>query len=293
MVVAALVLGLAGCSTPEDGAPPAASDGDSSSVEAGRDDAAGVESSSGDALPVDVIDGDTLTIEVGGVAERVRLVGINAPEDGECFSEEATAALAELVDGRTVRLAVDETDRDRYGRLLRYVSVGDQLVNEALVRAGVARSAAYPPDTARQADLDAAEAAARAAGVGLWAVGACGPAPVGGDQTVRIVTVVADPEGPDEQVANEELATIENGGEAAADLSGWVLKDTTASHRFTFPAGFRLSPGGQVHVHTGCGEPGPADLYWCNQGSMVWNNDGDTAYLEDPNGNTVSVLEVH
>ena len=40
-------------------------------------------------------------------------------------------------------------------------------------------------------------------------------------------------------------------------------------------------------VHTGCGADTGTDLFWCNEGSAVWNNDGDTAFLLDPRGNVV------
>jgi micrococcal nuclease len=73
-----------------------------------------------------------------------------------------------------VRLERDVEARDRYDRLLAYVTreADDVLVNLLLVEEGYAESIAYPPNTARQGDLDAAERRARDAGAGLWA--ACG-----------------------------------------------------------------------------------------------------------------------
>ena len=49
-----------------------------------------------------------------------------------------------------------------------------------------------------------------------------------------------------------------------------------------------LEPGAMVTVYTGCGTPTADALYWCQTGSGVWNNGGDTAFLLDPNGNTVA-----
>ena len=46
---------------------------------------------------VAVVDGDTLLVAVDGREESVRLIGVNAPERGECLFEEATAALADAV----------------------------------------------------------------------------------------------------------------------------------------------------------------------------------------------------
>ena len=73
-----------------------------------------------------------------------------------------------LVGGRRVRLERDVTDRDRYGRLLRYVFVDDIFVNARLVRLGLAKARAYPPDTKYQHVLEQAELEAKEAGRGIW-----------------------------------------------------------------------------------------------------------------------------
>jgi hypothetical protein len=46
-----------------------------------------------------------------------------------------------------------------------------------------------------------------------------------------------------------------------------------------------IAPGNEVFIYTGCGVDSASSLYWCNTGSAVWNNSGDTAFLLDPNGN--------
>ena len=116
-----------------------------------------------------VIDGDTITI-AGGY--KVRYIGIDTPEvypRVEAFGIEAWQANRELVEGKEVRLERDVTETDRYGRLLRYVYIDDILVNAELVRLGLARSKAYPPDTKYQDLLEEMEAEAREAGRGMWA----------------------------------------------------------------------------------------------------------------------------
>ena len=65
-----------------------------------------------------VIDGDTIELTSG---ERVRFIGVDAPERGEAGANEATQFVRELVEGRTVWLEADGADRDRWGRLRRYV----------------------------------------------------------------------------------------------------------------------------------------------------------------------------
>lgn len=120
---------------------------------------------------VRVIDGDTIEIEGG---ERVRYIGIDAPETVdpekpvECFGKEATGKNKELVEGRTVRLEKDTTERDKYNRLLRYIYIGNNFINLELVRLGFARSATYPPDTKYQKEITAAQQEAEKSKSGLW-----------------------------------------------------------------------------------------------------------------------------
>ena len=123
-----------------------------------------------------VADGDTITLENG---EKVRYIGIDADELREtegkstCYGNQAKAANEALVLGRDVRLVPDKTNRDRYGRLLRYVFVKDangteQFVNELLVLMGAARSYPYKPDTAKQDILERAQNTAIQNVAGLW-----------------------------------------------------------------------------------------------------------------------------
>jgi len=101
---------------------------------------------------VRVIDGDTIEVELAGESERVRYIGIDTPETNDPraavreLAEEARRANARLVEGRKVRLELDVEERDRYGRLLAYVWVGDTMVNEALVRSGHAAPYTFPPN---------------------------------------------------------------------------------------------------------------------------------------------------
>ncbi len=86
-------------------------------------------------LVVEVIDGDTVDL---GNGERVRLVGIDTPERGECGYEKAADALSALVLGRQVELVRSDEDRDQYDRLLRYVDVDGVDAGLELVRRGLA-----------------------------------------------------------------------------------------------------------------------------------------------------------
>src|SRR3990172_8923697 len=81
-----------------------------------------------------VIDGDTFVVKTG---ERVRLVGLDAPETGSCGAEEAKVYLEGLISGKLIRLAGD--DRDSWGRRLGFVTAGNTDVNLEMVRSGWAR----------------------------------------------------------------------------------------------------------------------------------------------------------
>src|SRR3989338_665994 len=83
---------------------------------------------------VDVHDGDTFTL---GDGQRVRLLGADAPELENCGSEEAKKKLIDLVMNKTIRIT--EEKRDTYGRRMGLVWVGATLVNEVVLKDGLAR----------------------------------------------------------------------------------------------------------------------------------------------------------
>lgn len=123
---------------------------------------------------VRVVDGDTILVRLGERIEKVRYIGIDTPEvDGRAGGPEPGAAEAAalnraLVEGRRVRLELDVQERDRYGRLLAYVWIGDLMVNAELVRRGYARVMTVPPNVRYQALFLRLQRDARGAGRGLW-----------------------------------------------------------------------------------------------------------------------------
>ncbi len=121
-----------------------------------------------------VVDGDTIVIDGG---EYVRLIGMNTPETVspkkpvECYGPEASERTKELLTGQTVRLERDVDERDKYGRLLRYVYLNQEFVNLELVQEGYAKAYPFPPNTKYRPLFTAAQKQAKAAHLGLW--GAC------------------------------------------------------------------------------------------------------------------------
>jgi len=111
-------------------------------------------------IVIRVIDGDTFETETG---EKVRLIGINAPEISDIFGQEAKQYLSFLIENKTVDLQADNISqgRDRYQRLLSYVIIDGVDINKKMVSDGFAfaylkykfsKSKAY-----KQAQLDARE----------------------------------------------------------------------------------------------------------------------------------------
>ena len=101
---------------------------------------------------------------------------------------------------------------------------------------------------------------------------------------VAIADFNPDADGNDNQNKNGEWIDIRNQGSIPVDLSDWTLEDEGPNHTYRFPPGFTLEPGSTVRVFTGCGSDTQSELYWCNSGSAIWNNDGDTATLRDNTG---------
>ena len=94
-----------------------------------------------------VIDGDTFVASVDGVVETVRLIGVDAPELGRCYSMKAKNLLEQLTLRRDVWLAVGDQPRDEYGRVLAYVFHEDgKFVNMAMAKAGAARPMPISPN---------------------------------------------------------------------------------------------------------------------------------------------------
>jgi endonuclease YncB( thermonuclease family) len=124
-----------------------------------------------------VVDGDTLELENG---EKVRYIGINTPESVdprrkvECFGKEASEYNKALVEGKSVHLKRDISERDKYQRLLRFVYLEDgTFINEKLVRDGYASVSTYPPDVAKQDTFRTAEQEAKSEQRGLWSAATC------------------------------------------------------------------------------------------------------------------------
>lgn len=236
------------------------------------------------AIVLYVQDGDSFRVEIDGQEERVRLIGINSPEQGECFGRQARALLDDLIGGQHVLVGTDVEEFDQYGRILGYVWSGDVFVNAELVRQGAALARGYEPNTTLQAVLDGAEQIAQEEETGMWSSTACGSTE---HFEVTITGINADAIGRDNENLNGEWVTIESNHPTVVDLSKWTVRDESSVHRYTFGSGVLIAPGESLVLYTGCGPDRSPEFYWCND-TPVWDNAGDTGFLLDANGSIVA-----
>ena len=120
-----------------------------------------------------VVDGDTIDVTIWGETRRVRLLLVDTPEvfgGTECYGREASEYVRSLLpEGSAVRLERDVTDKDSFGRLLRYVYLEDgRMLNELLLEGGYATLYDSRDEEQHEQRLRDTEARAREAGAGLW-----------------------------------------------------------------------------------------------------------------------------
>lgn len=126
---------------------------------------------------ISVTDGDTIKAEINGQVESVRFLLVDTPETNhprlgeQPFGQEAKAFTKQMLEGKTVLLEKDVSDRDKYGRLLYYLYVDGKSVQEELLQNGLARVAyVYAPNTKYVDQYYAIQKKAQELGVGIWSV---------------------------------------------------------------------------------------------------------------------------
>ena len=116
-----------------------------------------------------IIDGDTIELETG---ERIRYIGMDTPERGEPFYDEATDFNSSLVLNKTIRIKYGKEKLDRYDRTLAYLYVptdnGEIFVNAWIVQHGWAEEAEYPPNTRYVEVFKYLEKEAKRNKIGVW-----------------------------------------------------------------------------------------------------------------------------
>lgn len=222
----------------------------------------------------EVVDGDTIIIENG---DRIRLLGINTPEEGMYFYQESSEVLQAILLEKTVTLEKDVSDLDIYGRKLRYVFKGNMFVNLEMVKRGFANIYTYPPDVRYAGELLEAERYARKNNLGLWELS---------DLGMVSIDIFYDAPGNDNENPEGEYVILENIGSNVLDTAGWTVKDSgTNIYRFR---SYKFYPGSRIILYSGRGKDSEGIFYWNSRGP-VWNNDFDTLYLRDAEGLLINI----
>ena len=125
---------------------------------------------------VRVVDGDTIIVDMNRTNQRIRLIGLDAPEsvhpDEERnveYGEIAAAFTTEHLEGKIVTLEYDVEKRDQYNRILAYVYLDGKMFNETLIEEGHAKVTTYPPNVRYTDSFVALQKQAQKDGKGIWA----------------------------------------------------------------------------------------------------------------------------
>jgi endonuclease YncB( thermonuclease family) len=253
-------------------------------------------------------DGDTMTVDLDGddskKTYRVRMTGINTPEElvhtnrpedrigGECWANEATARLEELVassKGRVQLAAMDPASMSN-SRLKRAVSIkihtGYRDLGRILVKEGDAFFLPSRHESAWNRSYGKLAQRAQSWYRGVWNTVACGFGPAA---QIRF-WINPDPEGNDDNNVNGEWFKVKNIDPVnALDVSGWRVRDSD-TRGYAFPAGTVVPPNTTITVFVGEGVNTATDFFWGMRKPVLDNvrSDrylGDSALLFDTLGN--------
>ena len=207
------------------------------------------------ALMIKAIDGDTIEVFVDNSTEKVRLLGINTPEKGKPYYQEAKKFLQEF-ENKTIEILRDWEDEDKYDRKLRYVFYNNRLLNIEILQEGLATSYMIDELDYKDKIIDA-EDFAKNSGIGLW------------EKSKHICVGCIELL---ELNAEEEYFIIVNNCEFNCNIDDWVVKDD-ANH-FFYLKNIKAEETHKYHSK-----------------SRVWNNDGDRFFMRDSQGKLVIFYE--
>jgi micrococcal nuclease len=194
------------------------------------------------------------------------------------WGEEASSVLRSELTGKEVTVTTDRAagERDRYGRLLAYVTTGNSTdIGELLLYRGLTR--VYTAESfARKERYLGMQHTAMQKRIGIWS--GMNPAQPG---DIFLATVHYDAAGDDRLNLADEYITLRNGDDTPVNLMGWQARDGDTVI-FSFPE-ITLNPGAEITVRTGSGTHGEQDLAIGSPVPLL-SNDAGTVTLHDRDG---------
>lgn len=211
-----------------------------------------------------VIDGDTAIIN----GNSTRLLGINTPEKGEKYYNEAKNLLSETTLNKTVKLEYIGDKYDKYGRTLAYVILDDKNINSEIVKKGFANLYIYNKDKYTN-ELKQAWEECIAKEINL-----CEKSD---DECANCIELK-------ELNVKNQTVVLYNNCSFSCNLNQWTIKDE-GRKKFIFND-FTLNSNKGAKIIVGNKTSNNNILYW-NDEEYVWTSTGDTLFLRDENGKLV------
>lgn len=223
-------------------------------------------------LVKEVIDGDTIRLQDGRL---IRYLGINTPEKGQAYYQEAKDLNLRLIQETGMSIDLDIIKKDQYDRNLAYVYAEDFMVNLKLIEEGLAFCFSDSSNKNKRAQFRHTQQEAQELERGIWKKS---------PHKLSISKVQYDAPGDDGTNINGEWLRLKNLGSRSIQLQGFFLHDES-HQRFVFPKK-DLAPGEEISLFSGKGSHEVDSFFWGSD-KPIWNNDGDTVFLFDPEGKLV------
>ena len=185
-----------------------------------------------------VLDGDTILLEDG---RKIRLMGIDAPEEGEYLYDEVREVLEDTIKGKKVGLEC--FGKDIYGRYLCYVFLGRNLINLELVKKGFAKVEKDYSHKFYKEFLQAEEGAKKNF-LGIWKGSKFSPC-------IKVEVFHYNARGNDNENLNDEYFILKNICNFSVPMNGWKISDESGNFLII---SVNLKPLSTLKVYSGNGK---------------------------------------
>ena len=210
-----------------------------------------------------IVDGDT--IKASNLT--IRLLGINTPERGEKYHDEAEKFLSDLIQNKTVKLEFGKDKIDKYGRTLAYIFLDGENINQKQIDNGFANYYFLSGKDVHYNDFANSWSKCIQENKNL-----CEKSKDKCSSCIELKSF------------KEQTVIFKNKCGFSCDITSWDIKDEGRKH-FLFP-NYILNSNNEVNIIVGNKSNYDNNLFW-NQKDHVWTKAGDTLFLRDGNGGLV------